>query len=293
MNHRQRGFTLIELLVVISIIALLIALLLPALGKARASALMVQCQSNMRQTAIAIDAYATDSKGLYPDVESYEYDWTNLMGGVSNTKPIGFGLVFANKYVTTIDMFFCPSRNPGAYFFNNPARASMNSAKLYRNNPNKFIELCAAKTAETMTTYNRRFPRWNGKNTTGPGYGGYVGVTMQYDPYIFHQEIRPKGAPGTISLFSDGFDARPSRYDCQARYYHDGTGLNVAYTDGHIEFLGDPSQKIITAVDSKATTNWMVYDPSNEDIWLAFDGDTQSYWPYTDTGSYDLVNGLK
>jgi len=61
-----RGFTLIELLTVISIISLLVAILLPALSAARASAMQIQCLGNQRQIGITLEAYRADSKGHYP-----------------------------------------------------------------------------------------------------------------------------------------------------------------------------------------------------------------------------------
>ena len=60
------AFTLIELLVVISIIALLIAILLPALQKARDEARTIACGSNLRQAAIALQAYVGDYDGRLP-----------------------------------------------------------------------------------------------------------------------------------------------------------------------------------------------------------------------------------
>jgi prepilin-type N-terminal cleavage/methylation domain-containing protein/prepilin-type processing-associated H-X9-DG protein len=63
---RSRGFTLVELLVVIGIIALLIAVLLPALNKARQQANLITCQTHLRQIGQAIYIYTREDKGILP-----------------------------------------------------------------------------------------------------------------------------------------------------------------------------------------------------------------------------------
>jgi prepilin-type N-terminal cleavage/methylation domain-containing protein/prepilin-type processing-associated H-X9-DG protein len=73
-RSRRNAFTLVELLVVIGIIAVLVAVLLPALNRARAQANVVKCMSNLQQIGVGIQVYVAQNKGLMPLI--WDRHWT-------------------------------------------------------------------------------------------------------------------------------------------------------------------------------------------------------------------------
>jgi prepilin-type N-terminal cleavage/methylation domain-containing protein len=112
--HGRRAFTLIELLVVIAIVAVLISLLLPALGQARETSRAVKCMANMKQIGTGFNAYALDFKGRV-----WESGWnnpyrfwyaqpTNPKQTLSGTNPAVAGPALG--YLGDVDRIFeCPT----------------------------------------------------------------------------------------------------------------------------------------------------------------------------------------
>lgn len=105
---KPRAFTLIELLVVISIVSLLIAILLPALGKARDAARKISCLSQLKQTGTLVHIYANDNDDWYKtSVDNYGPD-------ESTTKFSSLTVMLYPTYVNrrmAMKLFLCPNDN--------------------------------------------------------------------------------------------------------------------------------------------------------------------------------------
>ena len=118
-NKKQIGFTLVEILVVISIITVLLAILLPTLGKVRDSAKNIVCMSNLRQIGTAITTYSMDYYGSIPvgpkappflspaDFYPSTGAPTSLIS-LRTGEPVGMGLLLEKYLSKKPEVLFCP-----------------------------------------------------------------------------------------------------------------------------------------------------------------------------------------
>lgn len=120
----KSGFTLMELLLVISIIALLAAILMPALGNARELAKAAECMSNQKNVGSQINLYCADNRSMFPTCYHYAdgvgqsgagyVHWTAIIA--PNLYPVTFGVAADGNVIPKFEnQYICPSHAPGGF----------------------------------------------------------------------------------------------------------------------------------------------------------------------------------
>lgn len=108
-TSKSNAFTLVELLVVISIIALLLAILMPSLSRAREQAKKVVCGSNLHQVTLGLHTYAADYNGRLPLIRYWSQATQDL--GPANKDSLNFQMssLYTLGYLPEIKLFYSPS----------------------------------------------------------------------------------------------------------------------------------------------------------------------------------------
>ncbi len=226
MSHTRRGFTLIELLVVISIIALLIGILLPALSAARAAARNSTCLSRMHQVAIATNAFASSNKDNLPAAFGGVLDDPLPGGGVGDAK---YFTDYLEEYMEvtgdqTTSFYLCPDSTL------EPAPGQKRLS--YSANPLAMVNLMTALDTVNISDIKRSSDvilvsdaaQNSGAGTSGPTYSGpYMGP-------FFNAATRRTPLAITQAENIDGITTNGYLY--RFRHSSDNSG-NAAYIDGH------------------------------------------------------------
>lgn len=123
-HPRRRGFTLVELLVVIGIIALLIAILLPTLGRAQEAARRTQCLSNLRQLGTCLRIYAAENKDIfsigYMDQKAFSYVMFHNNSVSAKPRITQMGAIAESGIIKSGQTFYCPDESDPQFSYDTP-----------------------------------------------------------------------------------------------------------------------------------------------------------------------------
>lgn len=274
---RSHGFTLIELLTVVGIIAILTALLMPALAGARRAAQAVQCASNLRQLVTAMINYSVEARGGFPGNDgSINMYWYNrdAIG-----KYIKTPYEMSNSEQCIEGAFACPADLEGAvrsYSMNIFAGQYVSvfvQQALESPNPRGKLWRANVGNGSNMILLIEQFSQEDWPNPD-QGTSQGQGVTGQWSAKAITGWAG--GLPGN-RFISGGWDI-PARFgQCASEIcYHrhrspkqpgtlgDASGrLNIGFADGHVELLSD---KDLVDRNSGMSTYRAMWSPNDREI---------------------------